>query len=82
MKVWNIRVTDRNGFDGYSFLQEDEPTNDQLEMIKKIYQNSGRYIPEDIDDIYVEIKSWFDNDKIPTYQQLIDDLKQHYKKIK
>ena len=82
MKVWNIRVTDRNGFDSYSFLQEDEPTNDQLEAIKKIYQNSGRYIPEDIDDIYVEIKSWFDNDKIPTYSQLIDDLKQHYKKIK
>jgi hypothetical protein len=82
MKVWNIRVTDRNGFDSYFFLQEDEPTNDQLEAIKKIYQNSGRYIPEDIDDIYVEIKSWFDNDKIPTYSKLIDDLKQHYKKIK
>ena len=82
MKVWNIRVTDRNGFDSYFFLQEDEPTNDQLEAIKKIYQNSGRYIPEDIDDIYVEIKSWFDNDKIPTYPKLIDDLKQHYKKIK
>ena len=82
MKVWNIRVTDRNGFDTYLFTQEDEPTNDQLEAIKKIYQNSGRYIPEDIDDIYVEIKSWFNNEKIPTYQQLIDDLKQNYKKIK
>ena len=39
MKVWNIRVTDMNGFDSYSFFQEDEPTNQQLEVIKKIYQN-------------------------------------------
>ena len=82
MKVWNIRVTDRGGFDTYLFTQDTEPTNDQLEAIKKIYQNSGRYIPEDIDDIYVEIRSWFDNDKIPTYPQLINDLKQHYKKVK
>ena len=81
MRVWNIRVTDRNGFDSYSFLQENEPSNDQLEAIKKIYQNSGRYIPEDIEDIYVEIKSWFDNEKIPTYQQLIDDLKIKYGKV-
>lgn len=82
MKVWNIRVTDRNGFDTYLFTQDTEPTNDQLEAIKKIYQNSGRYIPEDIEDIYVEIRSWFNNEKIPTYQQLIDELKQHYKKVK
>ena len=38
--------------------------------------------PEDMEDIYVEIKGSFDNEKIPTYQQLIDNLKQHYKKIK
>jgi len=82
MKVWNIRVTDRNGFDSYSFIQDNEPTNQQLEAIRKIYQNSGRYIPEDMEDIYVEIKGWFDKDKIPTYNQLIDNLKQHYKKIK
>lgn len=82
MKVWNIRVTDRGGFDTYLFTQDTEPTNEQLEAIKKIYQNSGRYIPEDIEDIYVEIRSWFNKEKIPTYQQLIDDLKQHYKKVK
>ena len=81
MKVWNIRVTDRGGFDSYSFLQEYEPSNQQLEAIKKIYQNSGRYIPEDIEDIYVEIKGSFDNEKIPTYQQLIDDLKIKYGKV-
>jgi hypothetical protein len=56
MKVWNIRVNDIGGFDNYSFIQEDEPSNKQLEAIRKIYQNSGRYIPEDIEDIYVEIK--------------------------
>jgi len=82
MKVWNIKVTDRGGFDSYSFIQDNEPTNQQLEAIRKIYQNSGRYIPEDMEDIYVEIKGWFDKDKIPTYNQLIDNLKQHYKKIK
>ena len=82
MKVWNIRVTDRGGFDSYSFIQDNEPTNQQLEAIRKIYQNSGRYIPEDMEDIYVEIKGWFDKDKIPTYNQFIDNLKQHYKKIK
>ena len=81
MKVWNIKVTDRGGFDSYSFFQEDEPSNKQLEAIRKIYQNSGRYIPEDIEDIYVEIKGWFDKDKIPTYQQLIDDLKIKYGKV-
>ena len=81
MKVWNIKVTDRGGFDSYSFIQEDEPSNKQLEAIRKIYQNSGRYIPEDIEDIYVEIKGWFDKDKIPTYQQLIDDLKIKYGKV-
>ena len=81
MKVWNIRVTDRNGFDSYSFIQDNEPTNQQLEAIRKIYQNSGRYIPEDMEDIYVEIKGWFDNEKIPTYQQLIDDLKIKYGKV-
>ena len=82
MKVWNIKVTDRGGFDSYSFIQDNEPTNQQLEAIRKIYQNSGRYIPEDMEDIYVEIKGSFDNEKIPTYTQLIDNLKQHYKKIK
>ena len=81
MKVWNIRVTDRGGFDSYSFIQDNEPSNQQLEAIKKIYQNSGRYIPEDIEDIYVEIKGSFDNEKIPTYQQLIDDLKIKYGKV-
>lgn len=81
MKVWNIRVTDRGGFDTYSFFQEDQPTNQQLEAIRKIYQNSGRYIPEDIEDIDVEIKGWFDNEKIPTYQELIDDLKIKYGKV-
>ena len=81
MKVWNIKVTDRGGFDSYSFIQDNEPSNQQLEAIKKIYQNSGRYIPEDIEDIYVEIKGWFDNEKIPTYQQLIDDLKIKYGKV-
>ena len=81
MKVWNIRVNDIGGFDNYSFIQEDEPNNKQLEAIRKIYQNSGRYIPEDIEDIYVEIKGWFDKDKIPTYQQLIDDLKIKYGKV-
>jgi hypothetical protein len=81
MKVWNIKVTDRGGFDGYSFFQEDEPSNKQLEAIRKIYQNSGRYIPEDMEDIYVEIKGSFDNEKIPTYQQLIDDLKIKYGKV-
>ena len=81
MKVWNIRVTDRGGFDSYSFIQNNEPSNQQLEAIKKIYQNSGRYIPEDIEDIYVEIKGWFDNEKIPTYQQLIDHLKIKYGKV-
>jgi len=39
MKVWNIRVTDRNGFDSYSFFQEDIPSDEQLETIRKIYQN-------------------------------------------
>jgi hypothetical protein len=81
MKVWNIRVNDRGGFDNYSFIQEDEPSNKQLEAIRKIYQNSGRYIPEDMEDIYVEIKGSFDNEKIPTYQQLIDDLKIKYGKV-
>jgi hypothetical protein len=81
MKVWNIKVTDRGGFDSYSFFQEDEPSNKQLEAIRKIYQNSGRYIPEDMEDIYVEIKGSFDNEKIPTYQQLIDDLKIKYGKV-
>jgi len=81
MKVWNIKVTDRSGFDSYSFIQDNEPSNQQLEAIKKIYQNSGRYIPEDMEDIYVEIKGWFDNEKIPTYQQLIDDLKIKYGKV-
>jgi len=81
MKVWNIKVTDRGGFDSYSFIQDNEPSNQQLEAIKKIYQNSGRYIPEDMEDIYVEIKGWFDNEKIPTYQQLIDDLKIKYGKV-
>jgi hypothetical protein len=69
MKVWNIKVTDTGGFDSYSFFQEDEPSNKQLEAIRKIYQNSGRYIPEDMEDIYVEIKGSFDNEKntnIPT----------------
>jgi hypothetical protein len=81
MKVWNIKVTDRGGFDSYSFIQDNEPTNQQLEAIRKIYQNSGRYIPEDMEDIYVEIKGSFDNEKIPTYQQLIDDLKIKYGKV-
>ena len=81
MKVWNIKVTDRGGFDSYSFIQDNEPSNQQLEAIKKIYQNSGRYIPEDMEDIYVEIKGWFDNEKIPTYQQFIDDLKIKYGKV-
>ena len=81
MKVWNIKVTDTGGFDSYSFFQEDEPSNKQLEAIRKIYQNSGRYIPEDMEDIYVEIKGSFDNEKIPTYQQLIDDLKIKYGKV-
>jgi len=81
MKVWNIRVNDRGGFDSYSFIQDNEPTNQQLEAIRKIYQNSGRYIPEDMEDIYVEIKGSFDNEKIPTYQQLIDDLKIKYGKV-
>jgi hypothetical protein len=81
MKVWNIKVTDRGGFDSYSFFQEDEPSNKQLEAIRKIYQNSGRYIPEDMEDIYVEIKGSFDNEKIPTYKQLIDDLKIKYGKV-
>ena len=78
MKVWNIRVTDRNGFDSYSFFQEDIPSDEQLETIRKIYQNSGRYIPEDIDDIDVEIKGSFDNQNIPTYEQLVDHLKDKY----
>ena len=82
MKVWNIRVTDRNGFDSYSFFQEDIPSDEQLETIRKIYQNSGRYIPEDIEDIDVEIKGSFDNQNIPTYEQLIDHLKDKYKIIK
>ena len=82
MKVWNIRVTDRNGFDSYSFFQEDIPSDEQLETIRKIYQNSGRYIPEDIEDIDVEIKGSFDNQNIPTYDQLIDHLKDKYKIIK
>ena len=82
MKVWNIRVTDRNGFDRYSFFQEDIPSDEQLETIRKIYQNSGRYIPEDIEDIDVEIKGNFDNQNIPTYDQLIDHLKDKYKIIK
>jgi hypothetical protein len=81
MKVWNIKVTDTGGFDSYSFIQDNEPTNQQLEAIRKIYQNSGRYIPEDMEDIYVEIKGSFDNEKIPTYQQLIDDLKIKYGKV-
>jgi DNA invertase Pin-like site-specific DNA recombinase len=74
MKVWNIRVTDRNGFDSYSFFQEDEPTNQQLEAIRKIYQKSGRYIP-------VEIKGSFDNQNIPTYEQLLNDLENKYGKV-
>ncbi len=81
MKVWNIRVTDRNGFDSYSFFQEDEPTNQQLETIRKIYQKSGRYIPEDIEDIDVEIKGSFDNQNIPTYEQLLNDLENKYGKV-
>ena len=81
MKVWNIRVTDRNGFYSYSFFQEDIPNDEQLETIRKIYQNSGRYIPEDIEDIDVEIKGSFDNQNIPTYDQLIDDLKNKYGKV-
>ena len=81
MKVWNIRVTDRNGFDSYSFFQEDIPSDEQLETIRKIYQNSGRYFPEDIEDIEVEIKNSFDNQNIPTYEQLIDDLKNKYGRV-
>ena len=82
MRVWNIRVTDRGGFDSYSFFQEDIPSDEQLEAIRKIYQNSGRYIPEDIEDIDVELKGSFDNQNIPTYDQLIDHLKDKYRIIK
>ena len=81
MIVLNIILTDRGGFDIYSFFQEDIPSDEQLEAIRKIYQNSGRYIPEDIEDIDVELKGSFDNQNIPTYDQLIDHLKNKYGKV-
>jgi len=34
MKVWNIEVTDRNGSDGYSFIQEHMPTDEQFDNSK------------------------------------------------
>jgi len=79
MKVWNIEVTDRNGSDGYSFIQEHMPTDEQLDFIKKTYQNSGRYLKEELDDIYVEIHNSFDNSKIPTWDQFKEHLKEEYK---
>ena len=79
MKVWNIRVNDYRGFDDYSFIQDHCPTNEQLDQVKKIYQNSGRYIKEDIDMIDVEIRNSFDNSKIPTWDQFIEYLKEDYK---
>ena len=63
------------------FFKKMIPSDEQLETIRKIYQNSGRYIPEDIEDIDVEIKGSFDNQNIPTYDQLIDDLKNKYGKV-
>ena len=80
MKVWNIEVTDRNGSDGYSFIQDHEPTEEQLDFIKKTYENSGRYLKEELDDIYIEIINSFDNSKIPTWDQLKEYLKEKYKK--
>jgi len=82
MKVWNIEVTDRNGSDGYSFIQDHEPTEEQLDFIKKTYQNSGRYLKEELDDIYIEIINSFDNSKIPTWDQLKEYLKEKYKNKK
>tara|TARA_Y100000004_G_scaffold164236_1_gene194209 strand:+ start:72 stop:329 length:258 start_codon:yes stop_codon:yes gene_type:complete len=82
MKVWNIEVTDRNGSDGYSFIQNHEPTEEQLDFIKKTYENSGRYLKEELDDIYVEIINSFDNSKIPTWDQLKEYLKEKYKNKK
>ncbi len=54
MRVWNIKVTDRGGSDDYSFIQEHTPTEQQLNQVKEIYQNSGRYIKEELDDKAVE----------------------------
>jgi|9_EtaG_2_1085328.scaffolds.fasta_scaffold49811_2 hypothetical protein len=82
MKVWNIEVTDGNGSDGYSFIQEHMPTDEQLDFIKKTYQNSGRYLKEELDDIYVEIYNSFDNSKIPTWDQFKEYLKEKYKNKK
>lgn len=82
MKVWNIEVTDRNGSDGYSFIQDHEPTEEQLDFIKKTYENSGRYLKEELDDIYIEIINSFDNSKIPTWDQLKEYLKEKYKNKK
>ena len=76
MRVWNIKVTDRRGSDDYSFIQEDTPTEQQLNQIKKIYQNSGRYLKEELDDIDVEIYNSFDNSKIPTWNTFIEYLKE------
>ena len=47
MKVWNIKVTDKRGSDGYSFIQDHTPTEQQLNQIKQIYQNSGKYLKEE-----------------------------------
>ena len=52
MRVWNIKVTDRRGSDGYSFIQEHTPTERQLNQIKQIYQNSGRYLKEELELYY------------------------------
>ena len=76
MRVWNIKVTDRRGSDDYSFIQEDTPTEQQLNQIKEIYQNSGRYLKEELDDIDVEIYNSFDNSKIPTWNTFIKYLKE------
>lgn len=80
MRVWNIKVTDRRGSDDYSFIQEDTPTEQQLNQIKKIYQNSGRYLKEELDDIDVEIYNSFDNSKIPTWNTFIEYLKEEKNK--
>ena len=76
MKVWNIKVTDKRGSDGYSFIQDHTPTEQQLNQIKQIYQNSGKYLKEELDDIYVEIYNSFDNSKIPTWNTFIEYLKE------
>ena len=76
MRVWNIKVTDRRGSDDYSFIQEDTPTEQQLNQIKEIYQNSGRYLKEELDDIDVEIYNSFDKSKIPTWNTFIEYLKE------